>query len=77
MGRKQLNTILILLAAAAVILWLVAERENVMLQKEKKLLMLKNDSLHMLQIKTKKDLIYSNNKIDSLHINFTYKKRRR
>lgn len=77
MERKQLNTILILLAAAAVILWLVAERENVMLQKQQKLLLLKNDSLHMLQIKTKKDLIYSNNKIDSLHINFTYKKRRR
>lgn len=77
MERKQLNTILILLAAAAVILWLVAERENVMLQKQTKQLMLKNDSLHMLQIKTKKDLMYSNNKIDSLHINFTYKKRRR
>lgn len=77
MERKQLNTILILLAAAAVILWLVAERENVMLQKQAKQLMLKNDSLHMLHIKTKKDLIYSNNKIDSLHINFTYKKRRR
>lgn len=77
MGRFHLNTILVLLVVAAVMLWLTAEKENVKLQKQKEELILKSDSLHMLQLKTKKDLIYSINRIDSLHINFSYKKRRR
>jgi len=77
MGRFQLNTIIFLLAVAAVMLWLTTEKENVKLQKQKEALILKSDSLHMLQLKTKKDLIYSNNKIDSLHLHLSYKKRKR
>ncbi|HPH91190.1 MAG TPA: hypothetical protein PLZ68_10225 [Ferruginibacter sp.] len=77
MGRFQLHTILFLLAVTSVLLWLTAEKENMQLQKQKKELILKSDSLHMLQLKTKKDLKYSNNKIDSLHMHLSYKKRRR
>lgn len=76
MERAWFHTVLILLIILSTVILVITAKENVKLRKENELLILKSDSLHMLQIKTKKDLLYSNNKIDSLHFDLTYKKKR-
>lgn len=63
------------LLLSLVVMMLISARENARLKAENEVLILKNDSLHMLQLKTKKDLIYSNNKIDSISTNPGFRKK--
>jgi len=74
MERMRFHIVLILLILALTILVVFLVKQNHHLVKENELLILKSDSLHMLQIKTKKDLLYSNGQIDSISNNRIYKK---
>jgi len=49
------------------------QKHSLHLQKENERLILKNDSLHMLQIKVSKELKMSRLRIDSLSLKFDYR----
>ena len=76
MERVRFHSVLILLVLVLTVIVVILVKQNHNLERENGLLILKSDSLHMLQIKTKKDLLYSNSQIDSISTNLVYKKRK-
>jgi len=76
MEKVRFHSVLILLVLALTVIVVILLKQNHNLERENGLLILKSDSLHMLQIKTKKDLLYSNGQIDSISNNRVYKKRK-
>jgi hypothetical protein len=69
-----------LIMLSFIMYFFLTQKNNKQLRQERAVLILKNDSLHLLQLKTKNELVLSRRRFDSLakkkyNASFTFKKR--